>query len=303
MRFSSRLFVSFLVAMLALAVFAAIAPAKKGKFHHRHRHQVGRLGKAVSLKRARALPTKPRPAATPPASESNSNPDLLFYGDNVADFAMNQSAPDAVSEVADPAGSGQPALKMTVENSDVAPVTPTSDPRAQLLSPSIINDGDEFWWSGKFFLPADFPTSVPGWLTVMEGPYGAPFDGTPPWHIEVNDDHIQWTRNDTYDYDVPWQMPLVRNQWIDVVVHQRFAADGWVEMWVNGQQITFFGSDTYNPNNEAPTTRLAMATLDHSNDGGPNFTVIQSYRKAGMFSSVSLYQGPMAIGRTRAAVE
>jgi Polysaccharide lyase len=302
MRFCSRFLASFLAALLMLALFAVVAPAK-GKFHHRHGHgqRVARLGKAVALKRARALPaSKPRPAS-PPASESSS--DLLFYGDNVADFAMNQSAPGAVSEVADPAGSGQQVLKMAVENDDVAPVTPTSDPRAQLLSPSIINNGDEFWWSGRFFLPADFPSKVPGWLTVMEGPYGAPFDGTPPWHIEINDDHIQWTRNDTYDYDVPWQMPLVRNQWIDVVVHQRFAADGWVEMWINGQQITFFGSDTYNPNSEAPTTRLAMATRDHSNDDGPNFTVIQSYRKAGMFSNVSLYQGPMAIGRTRAAVE
>jgi hypothetical protein len=302
MRFSSRLLASLLAAMLLLALLAAVAPAR-GKFHHRHGHgpRIARLGKAVALKRARALPaSKPRPAA-PPASESTS--DLLFYGDNVADFAMNQSAPDAVTEVADPAGSGQSVLKMTVENDDVAPVTPTSDPRAQLLSPSIIDNGEEFWWSGRFFLPADFPSQVPGWLTVMEGPYGAPFDGTPPWHIEVNGDKIQWTRNDTYDYDVPWQMPVVRNQWIDVVVHQRFAADGWVEMWVDGQPVTFFGSDTYNPHDEAPTTRLAMATRDHSNDGGPNFTVIQSYRKAGILSNVSLFHGPMAIGRTRAAVE
>jgi Polysaccharide lyase len=298
MRTSPRFLAVFLVAMLALAMFAGSAPAR-GKFHHRHGHRVARLGKAVSLKPARALPAA-KPKASPPASNSSS--ELLFYGDSVGDFAMNQSAPGAVSEVSDPTGSGQSVMEMTVDNSDVAPVTPTSDPRAQLLSPDIIDNGDEFWWSGKFFLPADFPTSVPGWLTVMEGPYGAPFDGTPPWHIEVNGSTIQWTRNDTYDYDVPWQMPLVRNQWIDVVVHQRFAADGWVEMWVNGQPVTFF-SGTYNPNHEAPTTHLSMATRDHSNDQGSNFTVIQSYRKAGMFSSVSLLQGPMAIGRTRESVE
>ncbi|HSC20656.1 MAG TPA: heparin lyase I family protein, partial [Solirubrobacterales bacterium] len=261
--------------------------------------RVGRLGKAVALKQARAL-SDPAPKPAAPASQSSS--DQLFYGDEVADFAMNQSAPGAVSEVADPAGSGQSVLEMSVANSDVAPVTPTADPRAQLLSPSIINNGDEFWWSGSFFLPSDFPSSVPGWLTVMEGPYGAPYDGTPPWHIEVNGNSIQWTRNDTYDFDVPWRMPLVRNQWIDVVVHQRFAADGWVEMWVNGRQITFFDGGTYNPAGVAHTSRLSMATRDHSNDGGPNFTVIQSYRKAGMFSDVSLFQGPMAIGRTREAV-
>jgi hypothetical protein len=300
---SSRFLTALLAALLLLALLAAVAPAR-GKFHHRHAKgpRVARLGKAVALTGARALPAaSPKPAAAPPVSASPS--DLLFYGDNVSDFALNQSAPDAVSEVADPAGSGQSVMKMTVDNSDVAPVTPTSDPRAQLLSPSIIDNGDEFWWSGRFFLPSDFPTSVPGWLTVMEGPYGEPFDGTPPWHIEVNGSHIQWSRNDSYRYDVPWQMPLVRSQWIDVVVHERFAADGWVEMWVDGQQITFFDSGTYNPGHVAPTTRLAMATRDHSNDEGPNFTVIQSYRKAGMFSSVSLFQGPMAIGRTRTVVE
>ena len=300
MRFSTRFLAAFLIAAVALAAVAATAPAR-GKFHHRHGNgpRIARLSKAVALKRARALAV-PKAAPAPPAEPSS---DLLFYGDSIGDFALNQSAPDAVSEVADPAGSGSQVLKMTVDNSDVAPVTPTSDPRAQLLSPSIIDDGEEFWWSGKFFLPADFPSSVPGWLTVMEGPYGAPFDGTPPWHIEVNGSSIQWARNDTYDYDVPWRMPVVRNSWVSVVVHQRFARDGWVEMWVNGQPVTFFGADSYNPSHEAPTTHLAMATRDHSNDDGPNFTVIQSYRKAGMFSDVSLFHGPMAIGRTRDAVE
>ena len=125
---------------------------------------------------------------------------------------------------------------MTVKNSDVYPITPTADPRAQLTSPAIINPGEEFWWSGKFFLPADFPASVPGWLTVMEGPYGRPFDGTPPWHIEVNGSTLRWQRNDTYNWDIPWQVPLIKNSWVSVMVHERFGADGWVEMWVNGQQ-------------------------------------------------------------------
>jgi len=194
-------------------------------------------------------------------------------------------------------------LKMTVANSDVYPVTPTSDPRAQLLSPSIIDPGEEFWWSGQFFLPSDFPSSVPGWLTVMEGPYGEPFNGPPPWHIEVNGSTLRWSRNGTYNWDVPWQVPLIKDSWVKVVVHERFGADGWVEMWVNGQQVTFFSPGTYNPRREAPTTHLAMATRDRSNDGGPNFTVIQSYRKANMFDTVSLYQGPMAIGTSRASVE
>jgi hypothetical protein len=137
----------------------------------------------------------------------------------------------------------------------------------------------------------------------MEGPYGAPFDGTPPWHIEVNGSTLRWSRNDTYDWDVPWQVPLIKDSWVNVVIHERFAADGWVEMWVDGHQITFFGPGSYNPSQEATTTRLSMATRDHSNDQGSNFTVIQSYRKANMFNSVSLFQGAMAIGTTKASVE
>jgi hypothetical protein len=297
MRFRSIIAIA-LIALLAFVALTTAAQARAGKFRHHRGHQVARLGNHVAVKKKRHR--RPRRASQ---SAGRVNPDLLFYGDQIGDFAMNQSAPGAVNEVSDPAGSGQSVMEMTVDNSDVAPVTPTSDPRAQLLSPSIIDDGDEFWWSGRFFLPADFPSSVPGWLTVMEGPYGAPFDGTPPWHIEVNGDTVQWTRNDTYDYDIPWQMPLVRNRWVSVVVHERFANDGWVEMWVDGQQITFFEPGNYNPSNEPSSTRLAMATRDHSNDGGPNFTVIQSYRKANMFSSVSLFQGPMAIGTSKAAVE
>jgi Polysaccharide lyase len=248
-------------------------------------------------------PSSPAEAAPAPSPSPGSGAGLLFRGARIRDFRLNQSAPGAVAEVPDPAGGSSQVLKMTVADTDVYPITPTADPRAQLLSPSIIDPGEEFWWSARFFLPSDFPSSVPGWLTVIEGPYGEPFDGTPPWHIEVNGSNLRWSRNSTYGWDVPWQVPLVRDRWVSVLVHERFAEDGWVEMWVDGQQVTFFAGGTYNPRHEAPTARLAMATRDRSNDGGPNFTVIQSYRKAGMFSSVSLFQGPMAIGATRASVE
>ncbi len=248
-------------------------------------------------------PGSPPEATNPPSPAPSTGTGLLFKGVRIRDFRLNQSAPGAVTEVPDPAGGGSQVLKMTVADGDVYPITPTADPRAQLLSPSIIEPGEEFWWSGRFFLPSDFPSSVPGWLTVMEGPYGEPFAGTPPWHIEVNGSTLRWSRNSTYGWDVPWQVPLTRDRWVSVIVHERFAADGWVEMWVDGQQVTFFSGAGYNPRHEAPTTRLAMATRDRSNDGGPNFTVIQNYRKAGMFSSVSLFQGPMAIGTTRDSVE
>ena len=230
------------------------------------------------------------------------SPNLLFDGSKIEDFPINQSAPGAVSEVPDPAGSGESVFKMTVSNEDVAPITPTENPRAQLLSPSIIHPGDEFWWHARFYLPKDFPSSVPSWVTVMEGPYGPPWDGTPPWSIDVQHEELRWQRNDTYDWDVPWHMPLVRGQWVDVLLHDRFGTNGFVEMWIDGEQVTFFADSPHNPNNEAPTQRLNMATMDHTNNGAANFVVIQSYRKVGMFNSLSLYQGPTELGTTRESV-
>ena len=152
-------------------------------------------------------------------------------------------------------------------------------------------------------MPANFPSSVPGWLTVLEGPYGRPFNGTPPWHIEVNGEHIQWSRNGTYNWDVPWQMPLVRGSWVNVMVHEKFATEGWVEMWINGKQINFFSGGTYNPDHVASTTHLAMKTMDASNDAGPNNIHLMNYRKVGMFNSVTLDEGPLAIGSTQASIE
>jgi len=282
------------------------ANGKQATRHHRKVHQGrrthGKIGRGHRIGREFRKAALRRSIRNAVAVTSASPPDLLFKGTHIGDFQMNQSAPGAVTEVADPAGSGESVFKMTVNNKDVAPVTPTGDPRAQLLSPSIIKPGDEFWWSSKFFLPADFPSSVPGWLTVMEGPYGPPFEGTPPWHLEVNGSHIQWSRNGTYGWDVPWQMPLVRGSWVNVLLHDRFGTEGFVEMWINGQQVSFFEPGSYNPNHESETQRLAMKTMDSSNNGGANFAVIQSYRKLGMFESVSLFQGPMEIGKTRASV-
>jgi len=239
------------------------------------------------------------PAEEPIPTETGSE---IFLGDQISDFHLNQSAPGAITEVPDPLDSTRTVMQMTVDNSDVYPITPTADPRAQLLSPDIFEPGDEYWWSSEFLLPSSFPAYSPGWVTLLEGPYGEPFDGTPPWHIEVNGDHLRWSRNATYGWDIPWEAPLIRGSWVHVLVHGKFDREGWVEMWIDGQPITFFSGGTSNPNGEAPTRRLNMATMDSSNDARTNFAVIQSYRQLGIFDSLTIYQGPMRIGETRASV-
>jgi hypothetical protein len=225
------------------------------------------------------------------SGSSSSLGDLLFSGSRIADFAQLQAAPGAISEVLDPLGSGESTFMMTVSDNDVYPVTPTENPRAQALSPPIVQPGDEFWLRTKFMLPADFPR-VSGWMSLVSI-YGPPFDGSSPWQIGVGDNEIHWQRNGTYGYDVPWQMPLTKGRWISVLLHERFATDGWVEMWIDGQQVTFPGG----------AQRLDMQTVDSSNDGGANHAKIMQYREAGMFDSATVYFGSLQVGVTRASVE
>ncbi len=234
---------------------------------------------------------------------STPNPSLLFSATKLGDFWLRQSGPGAITEAADPAGSAQKVFKLTVSDADSFPVTPTENPRAEMLSPPEIEAGDEIWWSAKFFLPSsDFPASVPNFVTLLQGPYGQPWNGTPPFHIEANGGVLKWQRNSTYNWDIPWQMPLVRDQWVNILVHERFASDGWFEMWVNGQPVTFFGGGTHNPNGVGPTQRLAMQTMDRSNNAEPNSIYLMSYRKKGMFDSLTVYHGPLQIGTTRVSV-
>jgi Polysaccharide lyase len=209
-------------------------------------------------------------------------------------------APNAITEVPNPLGGGETVFKFTVGDDDVAPITPTENPRAEALSPALIEPGSEIWLKTKFMLPENFP-SVPGWMSLVSI-YGPPFNGPSPWRIGVGEGGIQWQRNGTYGYDIPWQIPLVREKWVTVLLHERFATDGWVEMWIDGQAIAFFSQGTYNPSNHPPTGRLEMATADSSNNGGPDAAKIMQYREVGMFETATVYFGSLQVGKTRASV-
>ena len=238
-------------------------------------------------------PEPPTEEPEPPSTEEPevpAGPAPLFKGDAILDWAQVQAAKGAITEVPDPLGSGQTVFKMTVHDEDVAPVTPTENPRAQLVSPDLIEAGDEFWLKTKFLIPQDFPT-VTGWMSMLSV-YGPPFDASSPWQIELIGDHLQWMRNRTYGFDVPWQAPLTKGTWVTVLTHERLAADGFIEMWINGQPVSFFGRET----------RLEMKTMDDSNDGGANSIRIAQYRQAGMFETGTIYFGPVLLGASRDAV-
>jgi hypothetical protein len=303
--------ISLLTALaLLLAVLGGTAAASPHKGHRHARralhHPVG-LGDAVAVaqplrdahrRAARRERTAERaaaahasaPAPAPVAKPANPA-GLLFNGEHISDFSLLQAAPGAITEAPDPAGSGTSTIEMTVNNADVAPITPTDNPRAQALSPSIIENGDEFWLSTRFYIPTTMPTARSGWMSLVSI-YGPPFASSSPWQIEYTGGNLQWERNATYGWDVPWKTPVIKGSWVTVLLHERFATDGWVEMWINGQPISFFGRET----------KLNMQTMDSSNGAGPNSAKIMQYRQAGMFETGSVYFGPLKIGTTREAV-
>jgi len=239
----------------------------------------------------------------------------VFTGATLGDFAAleerterdGEPAP-AITEVPDPAGGDRTVLKYTVADDDVAPITPTENPRAQALSDDLIRPGDVFESSFEFWLPDDFPDNTPsvgeenGFLTLFSHFYGPPFGASSPFGISVEGFPVatlHWQRNGTYGFDIPWDVPMVKEQWIRIKSRFRFAVDGWVEMWVDDEPITFFAPGTsYNPNDEETTTRLEMQTRDSSNNGDtPNHATISNYRRAGMFEVVTMYHGPLILVR------
>jgi polysaccharide lyase-like protein len=273
----------------------AVSRSKEG----RRDRLTPRLARKTSHDPGRVSTATAVTSSSPPPPE----PGQLFEGSAIGDFWINHSASGAITETSDPGGSGEKVIQMTVKDQDVYPLTPTENPRAELLSPPIITPGREFWLSTKFLVPQNYP-QVPadGWVSLVSV-YGAPFAGASPWHLEIAGNNLQWQRNETYGYDVPFQTPLEKGRWITVLMHERFSGEGFIEMWVNGAPIDFFSSSRYNPNHVAPTERLAMATMDATNDGNANSAKIMQYRKVGMFESGTIYFGPLRIGRTRASVE
>jgi hypothetical protein len=217
-------------------------------------------------------------------------PQLLFASADLADYFV-QTPNGAMEAVPDPAGSGETVFKSVVN------VAGEENPRAQAAAPYPFAaiEGSELWIRTGFWLPDSFPSVVPGWCQFFQC-YGPPFGGPAPVAIKIDNSILQWQRNGTYGFDRPWQAPTVEKEhWYDVLIRERFAADGFVEMWIDGQQITFFAPGTYNPNAEPEVTRLEMETIDESNNGGPNAVYLQNYRQAGSFEAVTVYHKPLQV--------
>jgi uncharacterized membrane protein YgcG len=213
-----------------------------------------------------------------------------------------------------PAGAPAPrqgnyAAKFHLLDTDVAPCTPTDNPRVEVVSSlsqdgwSTMHLGDVVWEAWSIYVPADFPVTCSDcndWGVLIQEDFGYPWNGSPTmeWDIaNVNGvSSFRISRNQTYNDDTPWSMPLVTGRWVDFLVHKKIAntttGGGFLEAWVDGAQLTF-------PSCNCTTLEMETEPSDETN---LDFHLDQ-YRAAGVFAPADLYFDGVRVGTTRQAVE
>jgi hypothetical protein len=194
----------------------------------------------------------------------------------------------------------------TVLDTDVSPCTPTSNPRTSAYKQAIFHPGDEVWESFSVYLPVGFP-KFPYYLMFQED-YGAPFNSPPPngvWMQNYDGTGNRFYITGNYDGATKtnvrvWSAPATPGVWHTWLVHKRFATDksGWLEVWFDGQQVTFSNGSTRLTNQQTMLTGATSA----------NFSLMH-YRHAGMFpvssypNGLTLYFDEARVGTSRSAVE
>lgn len=234
-------------------------------------------------------------------------PAVLVEAKSLSDYVI-QAAPDELGEhgprvytTADPLGSGQTVIALRVWDEDVAPFTPTESPRAQIALAHCIPDSGELWWRIRYMLPGSFPAALPagGWLLLAQL-FCEPFEGSPPISLTLGYDEesgktfMRWQRNETYAYDIPWSTTWERDHWYEALLRVGWAKEGSVEMWLDGQQVTFFDPEmpgAHNPGEEPPSTKLAMETRDASSNEGAANVYLNHYRHKGMAEADPTWEG------------
>jgi hypothetical protein len=258
--------------------------------------------------------------------------DILFNGCNPSYWQSNQSAAaNRTVLINDPVtGAGDNTTQVTALDSDVAPATPTDNPRAQLVSPNnIITNGSTYWVSFEVYLPPGtvYPPSAPsgsgfpaggtnGWILLNETGYGAPYNGSPPIALDVGNGNFTLQRGggdpSVTPYQIVWQSPLVRGQWVRFTFHVLHSTSGWFELYMNDvAQGLYDGTSqvppsTGNPNqvvNSDFEYQLPLDYADNSDNTGPWSAYEQVYYKEGSIASLTVDYKGFTVATTQAAAE
>lgn len=204
---------------------------------------------------------------------------------------VSEVEPGRIEVVEDPpAREGRYSVRLTGDSDDPGP---DDSVRSQLDGPALFDEGDEAFIGWSTYFPADIP-AIPddGWFLFFQF-HGAPFNGSPPMSFDLaeSDDggqQIGFARNEQYDFDVPWSMPLVTERWVDFTMRVSFSDDesvGFVELWVDGQPQTFSNG----------SNRLPMSTLIEGQESlFPIATVY--YDRDAIDEPVTVYHDAVRVG-------
>jgi hypothetical protein len=229
-------------------------------------------------------------AASPHARSSASWSGAFDSGTFAGWDDVIRAAPNRLSVVRSPMRQGGYAAKFSVADSDVAPATPTDDPRAQLNSPFLSRAGDDQYFGWSTLFPANFPDVPRSGFFVFFQWHGPPWHGSPRLGFNVAGGRIFFGRDRQYGYDKPWSTRLVRGRWHDFVLHVKWSKDprvGFVELWFHGHRQRFRNG----------AARLYMATL--KDDQRAVETIATNYRERGMVrGTVTIYQDAVRAGRS-----
>src|ERR1700727_1741465 len=107
-------------------------------------------------------------AAVAAARETHARTGLLFNGANKSAWTDQSATSTRVQRVSNPSNGFGTALRFQAYNGDVFPLTPTSNPRAQLVTYLPVSVGGQFWESFEVYLPTNFPVGEThhGWLSL-----------------------------------------------------------------------------------------------------------------------------------------
>ncbi len=247
-------------------------------------------------------PVAPPTAGPVPAPATGS---LVFNADvanrGLAAYASTHNA-NRVSIVDDPVlGDRRKVTRFTVYDSDDQL---TGNPRAQLETAKFWQAGQEHYVGMSFYFPQDFPMQqdTKQWLNLGEV-YGPPYAGASPnglfvKRVSTGGQVIAWQRNGQYGWDRPFELPLVKGRWHDLVFRIKLSSDpqvGFWEAWANTgggwQRLKLKGMD-----------RLYSQTIDPSNNGGGNYHKLAHYRSKGMWPVATHFAADHRIGSSFEAV-